>query len=102
MESQHNQKIVLSTVHKYDWVQLGARLKHPEHGKQFILDDDVRKLTGRRRICKKIYCHTGYGNPEVLRNYLMLKNQTQSYTLQTQDFGDGCMIWKMKLDKYVL
>ena len=65
-----SKEIVLSTVHKYDWVQLGAALKHPEHGKQFILDDDVRKLTGIEDASVKIYAHTSYGNPEVLRELL--------------------------------
>ena len=65
-----SKEIVISTVHKYDWVQLGAALKHPEHGKQFILDDDVRKLTGVEDASVKIYCHTSYGNPEVLRELL--------------------------------
>ena len=39
-----SKEIVVSTIHKYDWVQLGAALKHPEHGKQFILDDDIESL----------------------------------------------------------
>ena len=65
-----SKEIVLSTVHKYDWVQLGAALKHPEHGKTFILDDDVKKTTGVEDASVKIYAHTSYGNPEVLRQLL--------------------------------
>tara|TARA_Y100001937_G_scaffold21430_1_gene30193 strand:+ start:224 stop:1627 length:1404 start_codon:yes stop_codon:yes gene_type:complete len=65
-----SKEIVLSTVHKYDWVQLGAALKHPEHGKTFILDEDTRKVTGVEDASVKIYCHTGYGNPEIMRQLL--------------------------------
>tara|TARA_B100000963_G_scaffold138336_1_gene120435 strand:+ start:1933 stop:3345 length:1413 start_codon:yes stop_codon:yes gene_type:complete len=65
-----SKEIVISTVHKYDWVQLGAALKHPEHGKSFILDEDVAKVTGVEDASVKIYAHTSYGNPDVLRELL--------------------------------
>lgn len=68
-----SKEIVLSTVHKYDWVQLGAALKHPESGKQFNLDDDVRKQTGVEDASVKLYCHTGYGNPGVLRELINIE-----------------------------
>ena len=28
-----SREFVMGTVHKYDWVQLGAAIKHPDHGK---------------------------------------------------------------------
>ena len=68
-----SKEIVLSTVHKYDWVQLGAALKHPESGKQLILDDDVRKTTGIKDASVKIYCNTGYGNPDILRELINIE-----------------------------
>ena len=68
-----SKEIVLSTVHKYDWVQLGAALKHPEHGKTFILDDDVKKTTGVEDASVKIYAHTSYGNPEILRQLINIE-----------------------------
>tara|TARA_B100001287_G_scaffold115087_1_gene96794 strand:- start:1847 stop:3271 length:1425 start_codon:yes stop_codon:yes gene_type:complete len=68
-----SKEIVLSTVHKYDWVQLGAALKHPESGKTLILDEDVRKTTGVKDASVKIYCNTGYGTPEVLRQLINIE-----------------------------
>ena len=68
-----SKEIVLSTVHKYDWVQLGAALKHPESGKQLILDDDVRKTTRIKDARVKIYSNTGYGNPDILRELINIE-----------------------------
>ena len=68
-----SKEIVLSTVHKYDWVQLGAALKHPESGKQLILDDDFIKTTGIKDAILKIYCNTGYGNPDILRELINIE-----------------------------
>ena len=28
-----SKELVLGTLHKYDWVQLGAAINHPENGK---------------------------------------------------------------------
>jgi len=68
-----SKQLVLGTVHKYDWVQLGAAIKHPEAGKIFDLNEDVRKQTGVEDANVKIYPFDGYGNPDVIRQLLMLE-----------------------------
>ena len=88
----------MSTVHKYDWVQLGE-IKHPESDKTLILDDVQRNGVKDKSV--KIYCNTGYGNPDILRQLINIEKPDEAYTLQTQDFGDGCMRWKMKVDRFV-
>ena len=64
---------VLGTVDEYDWVQLGSALKHPDHGKVFDLSADVAKETGVDDANVKIYAHTGYGNPQVLREIMAIE-----------------------------
>jgi len=68
-----SKQLVLGTVHKYDWVQLGAAIKHPEAGKIFDLNEDVRKQTGVEDANVKIYPFDGYGNPDVIRQLLMME-----------------------------
>jgi len=68
-----SKQLVLGTIHKYDWVQLGAAIKHPEAGKIFDLNEDVRKQTGVEDANVKIYPFDGYGNPDVIRQLLMLE-----------------------------
>ena len=68
-----SKQLVLGTVDKYDWVQLGAAIKHPEAGKIFDLNEDVRKQTGVADASVKIYPFDGYGTPDVIRQLLMME-----------------------------
>lgn len=62
-----SREIILGTAHVYDWVQLGAALHHPEHGKILDLSPEVDKEKGLTDSYVRIYAHTGYGSPDVLR-----------------------------------
>ena len=68
-----SKEIVLSTIHKYDWVQLGAALKHPDAGKVFDVSEDVRKESGVEDASLKIYASNGYGTPDVLRQLINIE-----------------------------
>jgi glycosyltransferase involved in cell wall biosynthesis len=68
-----SKQLVLGTVDKYDWVQLGAAIKHPEAGKVLDLNDSVRQQTGVKDASVKIYPSDGYGNPDVIRQLLMIE-----------------------------
>lgn len=65
-----SKEIVLGTVHKYDWIQLGAGIKHPEAGKVLDLNDDVRKRTGVEDAWVKIVPYNGYGDINIIRTIL--------------------------------
>ena len=66
-----SKQLVLGTVHKYDWVQLGAAIQHPEQGKIMDLNSSVRELTGVQDADVKIYPSDGYGNADVVRALIM-------------------------------
>ena len=68
-----SKEIVLSTIHKYDWVQLGAALKHPDEGKVFDISSDAVKETGVEDASLKIYASSGYGSPDVLRQLINIE-----------------------------
>ena len=65
-----SKEFVLGTLHKYDWVQLGAAIKHPELGKIVDINDDVRKRTGIEDANLKIIPYNGYGDIGVLRKLI--------------------------------
>jgi hypothetical protein len=65
-----SREIVFGTAHHYDWVQLGAALQHPDHGKIFDVSDSLNKELGIDHASVKIYAHTGYGTADVLREIL--------------------------------
>jgi glycosyltransferase involved in cell wall biosynthesis len=65
-----SKEFVLGTLHKYDWVQLGAAIKHPEYGKIIDINDDVRKRTGVKDANLKVIPYHGYGDMNILRKLL--------------------------------
>jgi hypothetical protein len=65
-----SKELVLGTIHKFDWVQLGAAINHPEYGKIVNLDDDVRKRTGINDASLTIIPWNSYGDIQILRKLL--------------------------------
>ena len=65
-----SKELVLGTIHKYDWVQLGAAIHHPEIGKVVDVNDDVREKTGVKDASLKIYTSNGYGDIHILRKII--------------------------------
>ena len=68
--STMSKEFVLGTVHKYDWVQLGAAIKHPELGKIVILNEDIKSRTGIEDADVKIIPYNGYGDINVIRKLI--------------------------------
>ena len=66
-----SKEIVLGTLDKFHWVQLGAAVNHPEKGKEIDLGNDVRKTTGIKDASLKIIPWTGYGDANILRELIM-------------------------------
>lgn len=62
--------IVKNTIHKYDWVQLGASIKHPEEGKIADMNDFVKKEWGVEGAYLRVYSSSGYGNPDIVRELI--------------------------------
>ena len=62
-----SKEIVLGTIHKYDWVQLGGAINHPEASKIVDINEDVRKKTGMKDANLKVIPNNGYGNIFTLR-----------------------------------
>lgn len=63
-------EIVVGTSHHFNWVNLGAALKHPEEGKLFDLSDATNKSKGIDDSSVIVVPSSGYGNPDVLRKLL--------------------------------
>ena len=68
-----SKEFVLGTMDKYDWAQLGAAIKHPEHGKVVDISADVTKETGIKDAYLKIYPMSGYGNEQVLKEIIAIE-----------------------------
>jgi len=64
---------VFGTMDKYDWVQLGAAVKHPQENQVFDISTDVAKQTGVEYAYCKIYASSGYGNESKLREIIRIE-----------------------------
>ncbi|NDB56588.1 glycosyltransferase family 1 protein, partial [archaeon] len=64
-------EIVMGTLDKYDWVQVGGAIKHPDQGKVIDMNKSVREETGIEDANLKIYPVDGYGSPNLLRELMV-------------------------------
>ena len=62
--------IILNTAHRYNWINIGGAIKHPEAGNGFDLSEDVNQEMGLKDSDVKILASEGYGNPEMLRSVI--------------------------------
>jgi glycosyltransferase involved in cell wall biosynthesis len=72
--AQIGREIVLHTCHKYNWVQIGGAINHPDKGKRIDVSEDTNKKTNIEDSSVIVYPHDGYGNPEVVRELIKHEN----------------------------
>ena len=65
-----SKELVMGTVHKYDWFQVGAAINHPEKGKILDVSADVARQTGVEDASVKILPWTGYGDAGLVRQLI--------------------------------
>ena len=68
-----SREIVMGSLDKYDWVQVGGAIQHPDEGKVIDMNQSAREETGIDDASLKIYPVNGYGSPELLRHLLVLE-----------------------------
>ena len=68
-----SKEFVMGTLDKYDWVQIGGAVNHPEEGKIIDMRDAVKGEYGIDNAYLKIYPISGYGNADLLRNILEIE-----------------------------
>lgn len=61
-----SRELVLGTVHKYDWVQIGGAITHPDKGKIFDLSQATNQMKNITDAYVKIYPTDGYGNEAMV------------------------------------
>jgi len=66
-------EIVLGTSHHFNWVNLGAALKHPDEGKAFDLSNQVNEEVGINDSYVRLIPSTGYGTAKKVRELLAVE-----------------------------
>ena len=65
-----SKNIVLNTAHRFNWVNVGGAVKHPEAGQAFDLSPEVDKLLGLTDTSVKVIPSDGYGNATMIRQII--------------------------------
>jgi len=66
-------EIVIHTSHRYNWVNIGAAIGHPEAGKRFDVSGDTNNIAEIEDSSVMIYPNNGYGDSNLLRKILELE-----------------------------
>jgi hypothetical protein len=68
-----SREIVTGTVKDFDWVQLGAAIKHPDQGKVIDLSEAIGKEFGVPDAYVRVYPSDGYGNLDIIRQLINIE-----------------------------
>ena len=63
-------EFVMGTVDKYDWVQIGGAVNHPEKDKYADISKEVQEKTGVKDAYVRVLGLTGYGNANIVRQLM--------------------------------
>ena len=66
-------ELVINTSHRYNWVNLGGAVKHPEQGQRFDLSEDTNKQAEITDSSVILYPTDGYGNPDLVRQLIQIE-----------------------------
>jgi glycosyltransferase involved in cell wall biosynthesis len=65
-----SRELVMGTVDRFEWFQVGAAIKNPDYGKLLDLSSDVQKRTGVEDANVKVLPWNGYGNADLIRQLI--------------------------------
>jgi glycosyltransferase involved in cell wall biosynthesis len=63
-------EIVIGTSHRFNWVNLGAAINHPDQGKRFDVCQDTNQIAEIPDSSVFIIPVSGYGSPDVVRQVI--------------------------------
>ena len=66
-------EIVIGTAHRFNWVNIGGAITHPDKGKRFDLNDDTNNNAGIPDASVYLYPVDGYGSPELIRQMMEME-----------------------------
>jgi len=66
-------EIVIHTAHRYNWVNIGAAVNHPDLGKRFDISQDTNDLLGIDDASVFLYPNNGYGDAQLIRNLIKIE-----------------------------
>jgi len=66
-------ELILGTCHRYNWVNVGGAINHPDQGKRFDLSQDTNQSAGIDDSNVVLYPINGYGDPFLVQQLLEIE-----------------------------
>jgi len=66
-------ELIIGTSHRYNWVNIGGAIQHPEAGKRLDLSVDTNVNAGIEDSSVFLYPINGYGDAALLRNIINIE-----------------------------
>ena len=66
-------EIVIGTAQRFNWVNIGGAINHPDEGKRLDICDDTNKILGIEDSSVYIYPINGYGSQEFVRQMIEME-----------------------------
>jgi glycosyltransferase involved in cell wall biosynthesis len=90
-------EFVVGTAHRYNWVNLGAGINHPEKGKVFDLSQDVNKTLEIEDANVKVIPNNGYGDAMMVRQLINQFNPDAIYIFTDPRYW----IWLFQIEREI-
>ena len=65
-----SREFVMGTAHRFNWIQVGGAIEHPEAGKCIDMNEDLTNRTGIPDVECKIHPVSGYGDQNTVRTLI--------------------------------
>jgi len=66
-------EIVIGTSHRFNWVNIGGAINHPDQGKRFDINADTSAQAGITDASVTLYPINGYGDPSFLKQMIAME-----------------------------
>ena len=90
-------EFVIGTAHRYNWINLGAGVKHPEQGQVLDISNDVNLKAGTVDAKVNIIPNNGYGNAMMVRQLINQFNPDAIYIFTDPRYW----IWLFQIEREI-
>ena len=94
-------EMVIHTCHRYNWVNLGGAVKHPDQGKRFDISQDTNKHAGIEDSSVILYPVSGYGTPDIVRQMLKMEKPDAIFLITDPRYFTWLFQMEMELRKEI-
>jgi len=94
-------EMVINTCHRYNWVNLGGAVKHPEQGKRFDISKDTDKHAGIEDSSVILYPVSGYGTPDLIRQMMKIEKPDAIFLITDPRYFTWLFKMEMELRKEI-